>query len=57
MKSDGGIAGTSKIKSPSMRREWIEMLLPLPTVRVMFLSPSMRREWIEISDVTRIVAR
>ena len=34
-------------RSPSMRREWIEMVLVLSTAFVT-ASPSMRREWIEI---------
>ena len=36
-------------RSPSMRREWIEMLSPaVPTLANE--SPSMRREWIEMTD-------
>ena len=35
-------------KSPSMRREWIEMKEPLSENELLTLSPSMRREWIEI---------
>ena len=34
--------------SPSMRREWIEMILSGFKI-AMIMSPSMRREWIEIS--------
>ena len=34
-------------ESPSMRREWIEILL-LIIEPVLLQSPSMRREWIEI---------
>ena len=36
-------------ESPSMRREWIEILIFLPKVSV-HVSPSMRREWIEITS-------
>ena len=36
------------ISSPSMRREWIEMLKWSSCVRKISESPSMRREWIEI---------
>ena len=36
-----------KKKSPSMRREWIEMH-SIWSVSQMRMSPSMRREWIEI---------
>ena len=35
------------IRSPSTRREWIEIYLP-PAHEVLVLSPSTRREWIEI---------
>ena len=36
-------------KSPSMRREWIE-IISISCIRCcMAWSPSMRREWIEIS--------
>ena len=34
--------------SPSMRREWIEMLL-VKVKEVQEKSPSMRREWIEMA--------
>ena len=34
--------------SPSMRREWIEMIPPRSETGTL-QSPSMRREWIEIS--------
>ena len=34
-------------RSPSMRREWLEMVLVLSTA-FFTASPSMRREWIEI---------
>ena len=40
-------------RSPSMRREWIEMdvlMLVKPSIR---MSPSMRREWIEIHHIFR----
>ena len=37
----------STVGSPSMRREWIEMLSPT-THAASLPSPSMRREWIEI---------
>ena len=36
------------IESPSMRREWIEILDMVSTYFRMRTSPSMRREWIEI---------
>ena len=35
-------------KSPSMRREWIEMLHGNQSLTHSRRSPSMRREWIEI---------
>ena len=34
--------------SPSMRREWIEILVLIALI-VAAMSPSMRREWIEMS--------
>ena len=34
--------------SPSMRREWIEMIPPRSETGTLQMSPSMRREWIEI---------
>ena len=36
------------VKSPSMRREWIEILMSLLERRIIYPSPSMRREWIEM---------
>ena len=36
--------------SPSMRREWIEMVVVTCVITVISMSPSMRREWIEISN-------
>ena len=36
------------IRSPSMRREWIEMYCPSIVIIQNSMSPSMRREWIEI---------
>ena len=36
--------------SPSMRREWIEMIPPRSETGTLQMSPSMRREWIEISS-------
>ena len=36
------------IMSPSMRREWIEMIQLVKVKRRKDTSPSMRREWIEI---------
>ena len=39
------------VPSPSMRREWIEMELPVCR-KPWFLSPSMRREWIEMFVTT-----
>ena len=38
------------LKSPSMRREWIEISLDPPSIPHIGVSPSMRREWIEISE-------
>ena len=35
------------VASPSMRREWIEML-KMTNLQLIHKSPSMRREWIEI---------
>ena len=37
-------------RSPSMRREWIEMSITSEIVTP-FESPSMRREWIEIDHM------
>ena len=34
--------------SPSMRREWIEMVVVTCVITVISMSPSMRREWIEM---------
>ena len=34
-----------------MRREWIEMIFTLRSVRRKTRSPSMRREWIEIAEL------
>ena len=39
-----------KRTSPSMRREWIEMVVVTCVITVISMSPSMRREWIEISN-------
>ena len=36
-----------KLKSPSMRREWIEIVRSVHSTDLA-LSPSMRREWIEM---------
>ena len=41
-----------EIMSPSMRREWIEMLCRRPS-KMGTVSPSMRREWIEIAQPGR----
>ena len=41
------LSATNESKSPSMRREWIEMYVFL-SVGLLRRSPSMRREWIEI---------
>ena len=43
------------MRSPSMRREWIEifLLVVYPLIRG---SPSMRREWIEMAYYTGIAA-
>ena len=35
-------------KSPSMRREWIEIPLTIFLTSIFPTSPSMRREWIEM---------
>ena len=35
-------------KSPSMRREWIEMKCCIINIEKITKSPSMRREWIEM---------
>ena len=40
---------TSGAKSPSMRREWIEIDQGRMAIHRIGESPSMRREWIEIS--------
>ena len=40
---------SSFMASPSMRREWIE-ILSLDVRGTTIVSPSMRREWIEISS-------
>ena len=37
-------------QSPSMRREWIEILDMVSTYFRMRTSPSMRREWIEMTE-------
>ena len=39
------------IGSPSMRREWIEMISVIRAV-AFIPSPSMRREWIEMQRAT-----
>ena len=36
------------MRSPSMRREWIEMITCANDFSVLIMSPSMRREWIEM---------
>ena len=36
-------------QSPSMRREWIEMVFPPRISIAAAMSPSMRREWIEMT--------
>ena len=41
------VSKSTRFRSPSMRREWIEMN-HCCKVLVSLLSPSMRREWIEI---------
>ena len=41
----------SKIWSPSMRREWIEMTESSFPAPAQVRSPSMRREWIEMQVV------
>ena len=38
------------LPSPSMRREWIEIILK-KNGEEREMSPSMRREWIEISNI------
>ena len=42
-----------KTLSPSMRREWIEMLNFLKSIAIV-MSPSMRREWIEMGSYGEI---
>ena len=39
------------LMSPSMRREWIEMIGRDTLDRIATMSPSMRREWIEMNIV------
>ena len=48
MKSHLSCAKYARLGSPSMRREWIEMLSIAAKTTDESLSPSMRREWIEI---------
>ena len=43
------------IKSPSIRREWIEIMFRRPELLKLKMSPSIRREWIEI--VRKIIFR
>ena len=43
----------SKTKSPSMRREWIEIRRYIQYVSKSTMSPSMRREWIEMPITLR----
>ena len=50
MKYDYRAMGLCPHKSPSMRREWIEICGGFHRGHV-DRSPSMRREWIEIRDV------
>ena len=40
-----------RIKSPSMRRAWVEILFAFIASELM-RSPSMRRAWVEISSST-----
>ena len=42
-------------RSPSMRREWIEISVRTPEYHTAFRSPSMRREWIEMLSLSRYV--
>ena len=44
----------SRLWSPSMRREWIEMCCILQLRPCCQMSPSMRREWIEIYSLRDI---
>ena len=44
-------------KSPSMRREWIEIVHFAAVPAFPHMSPSMRREWIEILAVSRLDRR
>ena len=50
----------SRHMSPSMRREWIEMILSGFKIAIFNSSPSMRREWIEINfpmSISRLMKR
>ena len=47
MKCNRDYTSAFPFPSPSMRREWIEMIC-LRKHFLIFLSPSMRREWIEM---------
>ena len=46
---------TELLTSPSMRREWIEMVEGNGGTTVSLESPSMRREWIEILTKTEML--
>ena len=37
-------------RSPSMRREWIEIAISESQKTAIYQSPSMRREWIEMRN-------
>ena len=43
------------IGSPSMRRVWIEILMPDPNYQLTEESPSMRRVWIEITPIITLL--
>ena len=47
MKYSGFPLTATDTTSPSMRREWIEMIL-FCILSIRYMSPSMRREWIEM---------
>ena len=55
LKLRGRFRGGCGRRSPSARREWIEMYLPYEYYYSTTVSPSARREWIEIdADIVTI---
>ena len=50
MKSLHIVTSWRSCRSPSMRREWIEMIANHLQITIFQQSPSMRREWIEMND-------